>query len=91
LSDRAGLDPDAPLEEAALAAQRLLGGARSRVVVTQVEDLLGVTDRPNIPGTSLPRNWTLALPEPLEAITDDPAVTHRLSALDDARGGAASP
>jgi len=89
LSDRAGLDPDAPLEEAALAAHRLLGGARSRVVVTQVEDLLGVTDRPNIPGTSLPRNWTLALAEPLEAITEDPAVTHRLSALDDARGGAA--
>ncbi|MBW3662868.1 MAG: 4-alpha-glucanotransferase [Actinobacteria bacterium] len=91
LADRAGLGPDAPLDEAILAAHRLLGGARSRVVVTQVEDLLGVTDRPNIPGTSLPRNWTLALPEPLEAITEDPAVTHRLSALGDARGGATPP
>ena len=40
-----------------------------------LEDALGVTERPNMPGTvdSWP-NWSLALPVPLEDLETDPVV-----------------
>lgn len=76
---------DAPLDEALTAAHGVLGSAASRVVVTQLEDLLGSSERPNVPGTTLSTNWTRALPAPLEQLQSDADVAARLDALRRAR------
>ncbi len=63
------LDDDAPIEEVILGTYRLLGRASCAVVMATLEDVLGVTERPNVPGTSDERpNWSLPLPLPLEEI-----------------------
>jgi 4-alpha-glucanotransferase len=56
--------------DAAFATYRVLSRARSRIVLAQLEDALGVEERPNVPGTidEFP-NWRLALPSTLEEIT----------------------
>jgi 4-alpha-glucanotransferase len=52
--------------------------------VATLEDALGVAERPNTPGTSVERrNWSLALPEPLERMETHPltlAVARALAA-----------
>jgi 4-alpha-glucanotransferase len=55
--------------DVALSAYRVLSRARSRIVLAQLEDALGVEERPNVPGTidEFP-NWRLALPSALEEI-----------------------
>jgi 4-alpha-glucanotransferase len=55
--------------DAAFATYRVLSRARSRIVLAQLEDALGVEERPNVPGTidEFP-NWRLALPSTLEEI-----------------------
>lgn len=50
---------------------------RSPAIFTTLtlDDALLVRERPNMPGTTTAwPNWSLALPEPLEAITEDPGV-----------------
>jgi 4-alpha-glucanotransferase len=55
--------------EVAVAAYRVLARTRSRIVLAQIEDALGVEERPNVPGTTTEfPNWRLALPHPLEEI-----------------------
>ena len=69
LARDAGIDPDAPAEDAAVALHRHVATAASRVVVAQLDDLLGVVERPNVPGTKRdqrPENWSLALPAPID-------------------------
>ena len=68
------------------------GAARrpSRIVVSQLEDAAGMSERPNMPGTidSWP-NWSLALPEPLEAVLARPLtgeISHTLATPRDGRG-----
>lgn len=39
--------------------------AGSRVVLLTAEDLLGVTEQPNQPGTQVPTNWSRRLPRPV--------------------------
>ncbi|MCU1380394.1 MAG: 4-alpha-glucanotransferase, partial [Acidimicrobiales bacterium] len=73
LQRAAGLDDDAPVEEAVLGAYRAMSRAPSRVVMATLEDAFAVTERPNMPGTvdQWP-NWSLALPRPIEALENDP-------------------
>ena len=54
---------------------RFLGRARSRLVALQAEDILGVADQPNLPGTvdSYP-NWRRVLPVAAEDLGGDPRV-----------------
>jgi 4-alpha-glucanotransferase len=55
--------------DVAMAAYRVLSRARSRIVLAQLEDALGVEERPNVPGTTTEfPNWRLALPLSLEEI-----------------------
>src|SRR5207245_9410874 len=55
--------------EVAIAAYRVLARARSRIVLAQLEDAIGVEERPNVPGTTTEfPNWRLALPLSLEEI-----------------------
>ena len=49
-------------------AHRTLGAGASRVVVASLDDLQAVHDRPNLPGTTLPSNWTTALTAPIEEL-----------------------
>src|SRR6266849_2407552 len=65
----AGLPDDAPVTEMIERVYAGLGQAPSRIVTATLDDALAVPERPNMPGTvdEWP-NWSLALPEPLEAI-----------------------
>ena len=65
----AGLAPDATPEDAVVGAHRALAQAPSAVLVANLNDALGVVDRPNMPGTRHEwPNWSLPLPVPLESI-----------------------
>ncbi len=68
------LDDDAPVEEAVVAAHRLLADAESVAVVATLEDALAVAPRPNMPGTTHEDNWSVPLPIPLEDVMTHPLV-----------------
>lgn len=74
LRDMLGVADDAPVDDVVLGTYRLLANAPSRVVVGQLDDVAGVEERPNMPGTTTQwPNWSLALPRPLEDLLADPA------------------
>ena len=64
-----GVTDDAPVAEVIERVHARLAEAPSRIVTATLDDALAVVERPNMPGTvdEWP-NWSLALPEPLEAI-----------------------
>jgi 4-alpha-glucanotransferase len=74
LRELTGLPDGAPSAALALAIHRRLAEAPSVLVTATLEDALGVAERPNLPGTTIRRrpNWSLALPETIEEIEDDP-------------------
>jgi len=73
LAGLTGLSLDAPVPAVIERAHAALAPAGSTVVTATLEDALGVVERPNMPGTveQWP-NWSLALPEPLEALERHP-------------------
>lgn len=81
--------PGAGLDEVLEGAHRWLGSAPSAILLTQLEDLLGVDTRPNVPGTEPPRrhNWSDPLPVPI----DDLPTHRRVQAVLDAFRAAATP
>jgi 4-alpha-glucanotransferase len=82
LTEITGLDLDAPVDEVVAQTYEALATAPSVLVSASLEDILGVTDRPNQPGTVNETNWSLALPLKLEAIEKDERlrrVAHALS------------
>lgn len=70
----AGVDLEAPVDEAAMAAAVLaryaqVAASPSRVVAITLDDAALVAERPNMPGTVTTwPNWKLALPEPVEKV-----------------------
>ena len=65
-------DP-APVEDVVVRTYARLAEAPSAVVLATLEDVLLVPWRPNLPGTVEERpNWCRALPQPLEALVEDP-------------------
>jgi 4-alpha-glucanotransferase len=82
LAQRTRLPDGAPVADVVVAASRALAEAPSALVAATLEDALGVTERPNMPGTvdSWP-NWSLALPVPLEELEADPVVAAVADAL----------
>src|SRR5487761_1315916 len=63
------LPEDTPPVEVAVNAYTSLARGRPRIVLTSLEDALGVIERPNVPGTTTEfPNWRLALPQSLEDI-----------------------
>lgn len=73
LRDRTGLGDDAPAGELITRTYEMLARAPSRIVIATLEDALEAEERPNQPGTIDERpNWTIPLPQPLEAIVQDP-------------------
>ncbi|MBW3619430.1 MAG: 4-alpha-glucanotransferase [Actinobacteria bacterium] len=83
----AGVPRDAAVRDVVVALHERLARAPDRLVVTQLEDALGLHDRPNVPGTTrdVRANWSLALPVLLEELEEHPTVAAVASALSRAR------
>lgn len=79
---RIGVKPEAPSDEAVMAAHQTLGRCNSAIVLGQLEDAALVVERPNMPGTidQWP-NWSQALPRPIEDILDTPLATRIAGAM----------
>jgi len=69
LRQTTGVAEDAPVAEVIERLYERLADATSVIVNATLDDALAVAERPNMPGTvdEWP-NWSIALPEPLEAI-----------------------
>jgi 4-alpha-glucanotransferase len=69
LQQATGLSVGGPSQEAVQRAYEAIAAAPSAVLVANLEDVAGVEERPNMPGTidQWP-NWSIALPAPLEQI-----------------------
>ena len=66
-----------------------LARTKSRLLAISLEDILGVVDQPNIPGTVNEHpNWRRRLPVPIEAMTSAVDVTALRTALRDRSRGA---
>lgn len=66
-----GDDSPATLEQVLLGAHDALAGSGSDLAVATLEDAVGVTHRPNLPGTLDEHpNWRRALPVPIEQLDD---------------------
>jgi 4-alpha-glucanotransferase len=89
-----GAGEAAPVAAVDQAVHRALGTAASVLVLATLDDVAGVEERPNLPGTvDEAPNWRLALPAPLEELMVDPAALAIVEALVEGRErrGAAAP
>ena len=70
------------------AAIRFVGGAACDLVVLPLEDVMGVTEQPNLPGTLDEHpNWRRRFPQPAGELLNEPAAMRRLEELRKARAG----
>jgi 4-alpha-glucanotransferase len=76
-----------PVDEVAVAVHRHLGQSPSVLAFATMEDLLGVTDRPNVPGTTDEDrpNWSQALPVALDDLPAHAGAARLLDALSEGR------
>ena len=83
-----GVPAGGPVGAAAAGAYAALGRSPSLLVTATMEDLLGISERPNFPGTTQEQwpNWSLALPLPVERIERDTCAAAILEAVRRARG-----
>ena len=83
LSRAAGTPPHAGAQEVSLSLHRRLAAAPPALVAATLEDALGVEERSNLPGTVPPQrdNWSIALPEPIEALPRNEGASRLASAL----------
>jgi 4-alpha-glucanotransferase len=66
----------------AVSAYSALAASPTRVVLASLEDALGVSERPNVPGTTTEfPNWRLSLPTPLEEVESADGVLRILDAM----------
>jgi 4-alpha-glucanotransferase len=80
------LPDDTPPVDVAVAAYTALAKGRPRIVLTSLEDALGVIERPNVPGTTTEfPNWQLALPQFVEDVERADGV-HRIAEAMNAAG-----
>jgi (1->4)-alpha-D-glucan 1-alpha-D-glucosylmutase len=82
-------DPSGPItDEICDAVQAFLARAPSPVLVVQMEDVLGLEEQANLPGTvSEHPNWRRKLPLPVEAWGRDERLRRVARRLTEARGG----
>ncbi len=82
LSKFTGLPASAPSTQVISEIYRVLAQSPCAVVLAQLEDVLAVHERPNIPGARADwPNWSLALPESIEALQASPAARDMASVL----------
>jgi 4-alpha-glucanotransferase len=79
--------PDHEPERFVDAATRHVAGAASDVVIIPIEDLLGLDEQPNLPGTMDEHhpNWRRRLPALADQLLEAPHVAARLAAISKAR------
>lgn len=78
---------DAP-EKAVDAALEFVGSTRCDMAIIPAEDLFGLVEQPNLPGTIEEHpNWRRRLPASAERLLDDPVIAARLQRLGKAREG----
>jgi 4-alpha-glucanotransferase len=81
--DWAGVPADADPGTIACRVHRLLAQSPAILVAATLDDALGATRRPNLPGTDTERpNWKIPLPKTLEEIETDPGVMKLAATLD---------
>jgi len=80
--------PDtAPIEE----VLAFTGSTPAALVMAPLEDVLGIVEQPNLPGTvAIHPNWQQRLPRDTDLMLGEPSARQRLAALDRARGSAAA-
>lgn len=72
--------------EVAVRAYSALADAPSQFVMATLDDAVGATERPNMPGTTDEwPNWSLALPVVIEDLSDHPGVSAVVDALSSKR------
>ena len=80
-------DDPTPVIERALS---FLAGSASPLLLVPMEDLAGLVEQPNLPGTTTEHpNWRRRLPAPIDALLAEPAVQRRIACLTKARPAAA--
>ena len=84
LRERGGLDDSSSVEEAVLAAHRLLARSPSRLLAATLDDALADPHRPNVPGGDDATNWKLAAAVDLEELEDMDLPKRVAELLDDA-------
>jgi 4-alpha-glucanotransferase len=68
--------------DVALSTYSGLAASKSRIVLTSLEDALGIDERPNVPGTTTEfPNWRLALPPALEDVESADGVLRIVDAM----------
>jgi 4-alpha-glucanotransferase len=73
LKTATGVAEGGAVEDVVAGAYRWLAESHSVLLAATLEDALGVTERPNLPGTVAEHpNWSLALPYSLDEIQDHP-------------------
>ncbi len=84
-----GIAPDADSDTWLEAAAHHIGATPSPLVLLQLEDLLGLEEQPNLPGTLDEHpNWRRRLPLTVDEMFETPGVLARLRAMTTARAGA---
>ena len=82
LRDRLAIADGAAVDDVVAGAYRVLATAPCMVLAAGLDDVLGVVDRPNMPGTTDEwPNWRLPLPCPLEDLMADERVRRVAAAL----------
>jgi 4-alpha-glucanotransferase len=89
LSKATGVPEGGPVDDVVAGTYRALASAPSAIVTATLEDALAVEERPNMPGTSWAPapaggrwpNWSLALPQPLDALMEAPLPRRVATAL----------
>lgn len=78
-------DPDQPADVVD-AATEFVAGTASRLAIIPLEDVLGLEEQPNLPGTINEHpNWRRRLPRPLDEMLAEPKTEQRLEAIEAAR------
>ena len=83
LCEKMGVSADASEDEKMVKRLAWLYGARSELALTLVQELVGMRERINTPGTVGDDNWTLRLPWSLETVTADVAMRARFAVVRD--------
>jgi 4-alpha-glucanotransferase len=68
LSNELQIGPSSPIPDVTLALHDHIGKAPSAIAFASLEDAAGASERPNLPGTMRPDNWSLGLPISLEEL-----------------------
>jgi 4-alpha-glucanotransferase len=78
-----GVTPKSTAEEVIVKVHEALASAPSRVITASLDDALGVEERPNMPATMGDQwpNWSIALPQTLEEVKNNPVARKVAAAL----------